>query len=193
MGAAVPGPDATGDRPTSKKDQDQSAAELLSLVYAQLRALAQQRLRGERVGHTLTATALVHEAYLRLAEGGVSWSSPGAYYHAAAEAMRRILIESARRRGAGKRGGGRRRLDLDSVLDLAAAEDPEEILSLDGALSRLEEETPLSGSVVRLRFFAGLSVEETAKALGVSARTVNREWRYGRAWLYSTLEAELEE
>jgi RNA polymerase sigma factor (TIGR02999 family) len=177
----------------STNEADESAPELLPLVYSQLRALAQQRLGGERVGHTLTATALVHEAYLRLAEGGISWSSPGAYYHAAAEAMRRILIDSARRRGAGKRGGGRRRLDLDSVLDLAASQDPEEILSLDEAVSRLEEQMPLCGSVVRLRFFAGLSVEETAKALGVSARTVNREWRYGRAWLYRRLEAELDE
>ena len=130
------------------------AGELLPVVYAQLRALAQQRLRGERVGNTLTATALVHEAYLRLAEGGVPWSSPGAYYHAAAEAMRRILIESARRRGAGKRGGGRRRMDLDNVLDLAAAEDPEEILSLDRALSRLEDQTPrvwFGGAIALLR------------------------------------------
>jgi RNA polymerase sigma factor (TIGR02999 family) len=183
-------------RPNVKPDElegDHGTSELVPLVYAQLRALAQRRLASERPGHTLTATALVHEAYVRLAEGGTPWSSPGAYYHAAAEAMRRILIERARRRGAQKRGGGRRRLDLDNVLDLAAAEDPNEILSLDGALSRLEDQTPLAAAVVRLRFLAGLSVEETADALGVSARTVNREWRYGRAWLYRAIEAELEE
>ena len=121
-------PTVTSHRPTNEAEEQ--APELLPVVYAQLRALAQQRLREERVGHTLTATALVHEAYMRLADSGVKWSSPGAYYHAAAEAMRRILIESARRRGAGKRGGGRHRLDLDSVLDLAAAQDADEIQSL---------------------------------------------------------------
>jgi RNA polymerase sigma factor (TIGR02999 family) len=167
---------------------ESNTSALLEIVYAQLRSLAQQRLTEERPGHTLQATALVHEAYLRLAAEGVSWSSPGAYYHAAAEAMRRILIEHARRRGARKRGGGQERLDLDSVLDLAAAEDPGQIVSLDAAVSRLDEETPLAGAVVRLRFYAGLSVEEAAKALGVSSRTVNREWRYGRARLYQVLE-----
>lgn len=173
---------------------------LVEQVYEQLRAIAQRQIVEERPGHTLQATALVHEAYLRLEKAGVSWSSPGAYYVAAAEAMRRILIEHARRRGAAKRGGGGRDggpgraaaglVDLGGVLDLAAADDPEEIVSLDAAITRLEEQTPVAGAVVRLRFFAGLTVEQTARALGVSSRTVNREWRYGRAWLYRALTEE---
>lgn len=172
---------------------------LVEQVYDQLRAIARRQIVDERPGHTLQATALVHEAYLRLAKAGVSWSSPGAYYTAAAEAMRRILIEHARRRGAVKRGGGpdggggrpaARLVDLGGVLDLAASEDPQEIVSLDAAIVRLEEQTPVAGAVVRLRFFAGLTVEQTARALGVSSRTVNREWRYGRAWLYRALTEE---
>ena len=162
----------------------------IEVVYAQLRALAQQRLAAERPDHTLQATALVHEAYLRLLDAGLTWTSPGAYHHAAAEAMRRILIEHARRRGAVKRGGGRRCLRLEHVLDLADADDPEGILSLDDAISRLEAHSALAGAVVRLRFYAGLSVAETAQALEVSARTVNREWRFGKAWLYRALESE---
>lgn len=166
---------------------------LAEQVYEQLRAIARREMSQERPGHTLQATALVHEAYLRLAKAGVPWSSPGAYYTAAADAMRRILIEHARRRGAEKRGGGQPAaalVDLGGVLDLAEAEDPEQIVSLDGAIRRLEEETPVAGAVVRLRFFAGLTVEQTAQALGVSSRTVNREWRYGRAWLYRVLTEE---
>jgi len=176
------------DRPPDADDQQA----LFSVVYAQLRAAAQQRVASERPDHTLQATALVHEAYMRLLESGMTFTSPGAFHHAAAEAMRRILIEHARRHGRRKRGGGRSRLDLDGVLDLAAAGDPEQIESLVSALGRLEEQTPLAGAVVRLRFYAGLSIEETARALGVSSRTVNREWRYGRAWLYRTLEDEME-
>jgi RNA polymerase sigma factor (TIGR02999 family) len=166
-------------------------SELLQVVYSQLHSLARQRLASERPSHTLQATALVHEAYMRLMDSGVSCTSIGVYYNAAAEAMRRILIEHARRRGSQKRGGGRKALDLDSVLDLASVEDPEQIVSLDAAVSRLDSETPLAGAVVRLRFYAGLSVEETANALGVSSRTVNREWRFGRAWLHRALEREL--
>ena len=158
-------------------------AELVERVYRQLRAIAAKQMEGEQAGHSLQATALVHEAFLRLAQGDVTWSSPGAFYHVAAEAMRRVLIEHARRRQADKRGGGRRAVDLDGVLDLAAAADPDQIVSFDAAVSRLEREMPFAGEVVRLRFFAGLSVEQTAAALGVSERTVNREWRYGRAWL----------
>ena len=168
-------------------DHDAPDGVLIDRVYSQLRAIAQRQMNQERPGHTLQATALVHEAYLRLAEAGIAWSGPGAFYHAAAEAMRRILIEHARRHGAAKRGGGRRAVDLDGVLDLAAADDPDEILSFEGALSRLEQQMPLAGAVVRLRFYAGLSIEQAAQALGVSSRTVDREWRYGRAWLYRAL------
>jgi RNA polymerase sigma factor (TIGR02999 family) len=182
-------PGAKADRGTGQAAD--AGAPLVEQVYRQLRAMARQRLAEERPGHTLQATALVHEAYLRLEKAGVSWSSPAIYYLAAAEAMRRILIEHARRRVARKRGGGLRVLDLDGVLDLAAADDVEQIVSLDGAVMRLESQAPLAGAVVRLRFYAGLSVDQTADALGVSSRTVNREWRFGRAWLYRALEDEV--
>jgi len=148
-------------------------------------------MKGERTGHTLQATALVNEAYLRLLGGPAVYSGRGAFFLAAAEAMRRILIEHARARGAVKRGGGARRMPSD-VLDLAAAADPEEIVSFDETILRLENESELGAAVVRLRFYAGLSVESTAAALGVSERTVNREWTYARAWLYRELKAEEE-
>lgn len=167
-------------------------AELVGEVYTQLRAIAHREMQRERVGHTLQATALVHEAYVRLAEAGVPWAGPGAFYRAAAEAMRRILIDHARQRGTLKRGGGRRALNLDGVLDLAAADDPQQILSLDGAISRLEGHDPRAAEVVRLRFYAGLTVDQTAAAMGVSRRTVLRDWEYARAWLVDELE-EVEE
>ncbi len=161
---------------------------LIEQGYAQLRAIAQRQMSEERRGHTLQATALVNEAYMRLTEAGVTWSQPGAFYHAAAEAMRRILIEHARKRGAAKRGGARARVDLDlgNVADLAGA-DADGIVALDEALLRLEGADPRAASVVRLRFFAGLSVEGTASALGLSDRTVRRDWEFARAWLYHAL------
>jgi RNA polymerase sigma factor (TIGR02999 family) len=161
--------------------------ELFELVYDQLRNLARRRMAEERVDHTLQTTGLVHEAYLRLQSGGqVHWSSRGQFFIAAAEAMRRILIEHARSRGKLKRGGGHRRV-LFNVLDLAAEEQIPEILALDEAVGRLEEVSPEVATVVRLRFYAGLSVEETAEAMGVSPRTVKREWTYARAVLYREL------
>lgn len=173
------------DRPGEPPGQ---AGELLEQVYEQLRGLAQLRLSQERPGHTLQATALVHEVYLRLARGNPgAFASRGQFFHAAAEAMRRILIEHARARGRQKRGGGAARLPLSNVLDLAQASDPSEILALDDAICRLEEQMPEAAAVVRLRFFAGLSVQETAEALGVSPRTVDREWTYARAWLFRQL------
>ena len=167
------------------------AHDLLPLVYDQLRNLARQRMAQERTGHTLQATALVHEAFARLVGPGggadARFANVAHFYHAAAEAMRRILIEHARGRGAEKRGGSVRRVSFTTVLDLAAAPDPDEILAFDDAIVRLEQETPEAARVVRLRFYAGLSVEETAAALGVSPRTVNREWQYARAWLFRVL------
>ncbi len=160
---------------------------LLVQVYSQLRAIAQRQMNEERPGHTLQATALVHEAFLRLAEAGVKWSSPGAFYHTAAEAMRRILIEHARARGRVKRGGDRRRLPL-GVLDLADEADETQILALDQAVRRLEAEEPEVAGVVRLRFYAGLSVDDTGAALGMSPRTVDRLWAYARARLFVALE-----
>ncbi|HZW11424.1 MAG TPA: ECF-type sigma factor [Phycisphaerales bacterium] len=157
--------------------------ELLGAVYDQLRAVAQQRMSEENPGHTLQATALVHEAYLRIAhDRRVPFESPAHFYIAAAEAMRRILLDHARSKGALKRGGGGAR-DRLSVVDLAAAGDPDEILALDEALARLERAEPKVAAVVRLRFFAGLTGEQTAGALGVSARHVDRLWVYARAWL----------
>jgi RNA polymerase sigma factor (TIGR02999 family) len=161
-----------------------AAAELFPLVYTQLRNLARRRMAEERAGHTLQATALVHEVYLKLIgpERAGPWAGRGQFFFAAAEAMRQILIDHARKRRGLKRGGGRRRVPL-GVLDLAADGPGEEILALDEAVLRLEQESPDVAAVVRLRFYAGLSVEETAEALGISPRTVKREWTYARARL----------
>ncbi len=160
---------------------------LLPLVYNKLRAPARVHLRGERPDHTLQATALVHEAYLRLLGGqDPPWNDRAHFFRAAAEAMRRILIEHARKRGRIKRGGDRVRVRISGV-HLGTEQDPDEILALDEAIRRLEEQDPRVADVVRLRFFAGLSVGETAKALEVSERTVKREWSFARAWLYNAL------
>lgn len=186
----------------------QSAEALLPLVYDQLRKVAQERMNHERRDHTLEATALVHEAYARLVgpggEGGggsLDWANRAHFFHAAAEAMRRILIEHARARGRVKRGGGgggvgeeagkpAKRVPLN-VLDLAAVEDADEIVAVDDAIRRLESADPTAGAVVRLRFYAGLSVEDTAKALNVSERTVMREWAYAKAILFRELEPQV--
>jgi RNA polymerase sigma factor (TIGR02999 family) len=164
-----------------------AAAELLPLVYDQLRALAQQRMMQERPGHTLQATALVHEAFLKLVgPREIPWAGQAHFYAAAAEAMRRILVDHARTRHREKRGGKGERVLLN-VLDLANTENSEEILALDEALCRLEQQEPEVGEVVRLRFFAGLSVDQTAESLGVSPRTVDRRWKFARAWLFREL------
>jgi RNA polymerase sigma factor (TIGR02999 family) len=164
---------------------DPTAAEqLLPLVYEELRKLAAQRLTHEKPGQTLQATALVHEAYLRLVVGADAqhWNSRGHFFAAAAEAMRRILIEQARRKQAARHGGGHQRVDLvdaDCVID----EGDMEILSLDAALTKLAAARPQAAEFVKLRFFAGLSVDQAATAMGVSPRTARRLWTYGRAWL----------
>ncbi len=158
-------------------------SELLGLVYDQLRAIAQQRISAEGPGHTLQATALVHEAFLRIGQGRrVPFESRAHFFATAAEAMRRILVDHARAKGAVKRGGDAPRSPL-SVVDLASDPDPSEILALDQALARLEQVEPDAAAVVRLRFFAGLSGDDTAQALGVSPRQVDRVWAYARAWL----------
>ncbi len=162
---------------------------LAETVYSLLRAVAQKQMNQERAGHTLSATALVHEAFLRLGENDLMRTQGrGAFVRAASEAMRRILIEHARARGRIKRGGGARGLPLELIgdvadLDAVDREGSEGILAFDEAFRRLEEKEPKVGDVVRLRFFAGLSVPETAEVLGISERTVNNYWSYARAWL----------
>ena len=168
------------------QDENLPANELLPLVYDQLRALANLRLSQESSGHTLQATALVHEIYLRLSKADLRFNDRAHFFHAAAEAMRRILIEHARGKHRQKRGGDAVRHPLN-VLDLAAEQDSEEILAFDEALEQLAVESPQTAAVVRLRFYAGLTVEETAESLDLSPRTVNREWTYARAWLYRRL------
>jgi len=160
---------------------------LLPLVYDELRALARVRLGHERPDHSLEATGLVHEVYMRMLAGqSPSWNDRRHFFNAAAQAMRRILIEHARERGQIKRGGGRIRVTLGDV-EVGVGLPLEDILALDEAILRLEEQDARTAEVVHLRFFAGLSVEETANALEVSERTVKREWAVARAWLYEAL------
>lgn len=159
--------------------------ELLPLVYDELRALARAHMAREAPGRTLQATALVHEAYLRLDDGG-AWNGRGHFFGAAAQAMRRILVEQARRRGRIKRGGGQARVDLE--LAEPAIESPhEDVLAVDEAVQRLEALDPRKAALVELRWFAGLNNAECAEALGVSVGTVEREWRFIRPWLQEEL------
>jgi RNA polymerase sigma factor (TIGR02999 family) len=167
----------------------QAADRLLPLVYDELRKLAAAKMLHEKPGQTLDSTALVHEAYLRLAGGGPDppgFANRAHFFAAAAEAMRRILIENARRKRRDKRGGGRQRVDLDAVAP--EADGPAlDVLALDEALGQLAAEDARKASLVRLRYFAGLSLEEAAECLGVSRATASREWAYARAWLYDRL------
>lgn len=160
------------------------------LVYRQLRGLAARMLDGERTAHTLQATALVHEAWLSLLQSGSATASdPIRFLRLAAMAMRHVLIDHARTRGRHKRGGGAARISLDA-LELASQGNDEQILAVDDAITRLEQSHPDLAELVRLRFFAGLSVEDSAKALGTSVRTVHRDWTAARALLASLLAAE---
>jgi RNA polymerase sigma factor (TIGR02999 family) len=172
--------------------EGQATEELLRLVYDELRKLAAARLVREAPGQTLSATALVHEAYLRLVGPGTqTWQSRGHFFGAAAEAMRRLLIEQARRKQRLRHGGGRQRVDLDSGLLVAGNERDElnglDLIALDEALERFAAEEPEGASVVKLRYFSGLTIEQTATVMGISERTVNRHWTYARAWLYRQL------
>jgi RNA polymerase sigma factor (TIGR02999 family) len=171
-----------------KEGQPDAAGRLLPLVYDELRKLAAQRLAHEPPGQTLNATALVHEAYLRLVGNGAGehWDGRGHFFAAAAEAMRRILIDSARRKLAEKRGGGRRHADVE--LDALLAPVPGvDLLALDEALTRLAAHAPDRAELVKLRFFAGLSMPEAARALGISLATAERHWTYARTWLFAEL------
>jgi RNA polymerase sigma factor (TIGR02999 family) len=165
-----------------------AAEQLLPLVYAELRQLAAQKLAQEKPGQTLQATALVHEAYLRLVDTPQAqhWNSRGHFFAAAAEAMRRILVENARRRQTDKHGGGRVRVEL--MADFPAMEAPsDDLIALDEALSRLERHDPAAAQLVKLRYFAGLSHQDAAAALGISRGGADRLWALGRAWLFRQL------
>lgn len=161
-----------------------SAPLVLSQVYCELRTLARSYLRAERPEHTLQATALVHEAYLRLlGKGDIQWNSPMHFFAAASEAMRRVLIDHARARGRLKRGGALQRSELPDVA-ITMPEDPDEFLKLDAAIERLSEIEPMIAHVVRLRYFVGLEIDEITKVIEVSTPTVKRRWQWARAWLY---------
>src|SRR5262245_15474586 len=177
---------------------DPSAAEqLLPLVYDELRRLAAQRLAHEKPGQTLEATALVHEAYLRLvgepaasaAGSGPHWNSRGHFFAAAAEAMRRILINRARDKGRQKRGGSFQRVDLDRLL-VADQAPEEELVAIDDALQELARRNAPCAELVKLRFFTGLTLDDAAAAMGIARRTANRYWAFARAWLYDALRPE---
>jgi RNA polymerase sigma factor (TIGR02999 family) len=172
---------AAGDRAATDR--------LLPLVYDQLRKAAQADLAGERAAHTLSATALVHEAYLKLVgPREVPWAGRGHFYAAAAEAMRRILIDRARQKRSLRRGGDHQRIDLDKVDPAAASSEDDRLLALDEALARLAQVHPDKAELVKLRHFAGLSLEEAASALGLSRAAAYRHWEYSRAWLLRELE-----
>jgi RNA polymerase sigma factor (TIGR02999 family) len=165
-----------------------AAEQLLPLVYDELRRLAAEKMAQEKPGQTLQATALVHEAYLRLVDvkGAQHWNGRGHFFAAAAEAMRRILIESARCKARTKRGGDWQRLDFEH-LDVATAVSPDQLVALDDALGRLAALDHLAGELVKLRYFAGLALDQAAEAIGVSTATAYRHWAYARAWLRSEL------
>jgi len=180
----VPDPESSG----GVSDAPPGDGVLLTQVYNQLRAVAQVRMADERAGHSLQATELVNEAYLRLHKDlAVLQADRPRFFRAAAEAMRRILIDHARKKGRVKHGGGLKRVFAD-VADLAANSDGEQIIALDQLIQRLEVEEPQTAAVLKLRYYAGLSVVDTAVATGLSERTVKREWHYARAWMIQALQ-----
>jgi RNA polymerase sigma factor (TIGR02999 family) len=169
------------------RGEAEAAARLLPLVYTELRRLARGRMGRLSPGQTLQPTALVHEAYLRLVgKQEQGWKGRGHFFAAAAQALRDILVEQARRKAALKRGGDRQRLDVHEA-ELAIQPPEEDVLALEEALQRLEADDPRKGQIVNLRYFAGLTLEDTAEALEVSVTTVEREWRYVKTWLYTQL------
>jgi RNA polymerase sigma factor (TIGR02999 family) len=180
--------DATRILSAIEQGDPHAAEQLLSLVYDELRKLARHKLAQEKPGQTLQATALVHEAYLRLVdlEKAQHWDSRGHFFAAAAEAMRRILIDNARRKRRPKHGGHRHRVDLDEAASVAEAPS-DDLLALDQALNKLASEEPAKAEIVKLRFFAGLTIPEAAKVVGISVATAERYWTYARVWLYCEL------
>jgi RNA polymerase sigma factor (TIGR02999 family) len=169
----------------------QAAAQLLPLVYNELRKLAAAKMAHEKPGQTLEATALVHEAYLRLVEGAQSrnWESRGHFFAAAAEAMRRILVDNARRKHAEIHGGGRERIEFSERIAVSRTT-PDQLLALDESLNRLANEDRPAADLAQLRVFAGLTIDESAEALGISRATAYRHWTYARAWLRAELRDE---
>jgi RNA polymerase sigma factor (TIGR02999 family) len=177
----------TGILSAIEEGDPKAPEQLLPLVYDELRKLAAQRLAHESPGQTLQATALVHEAYLRLLGSETpSWNGRGHFFAAAAEAMRRILIENARRKLTEKHGGNLERIELDGI-DLPEASRSEDILAVDEALRKLAAEDPTKAELVKLRYFGGLSVEDAGRVLGISRATADRYWAYARVWLFSEL------
>jgi RNA polymerase sigma factor (TIGR02999 family) len=181
--------DVTGLLHAAASGDPKAAADLLPLVYDELRKLAAARMAGEKPGQTIQATALVHDAYLRLVgrDPDRDWNGRGHFFAAAAEAMRRILVESARRKQAEKRGGEMARHNLNEI-DVAVSDIPEDLVALDEALTRLAATDKAAADLVHLRFFAGLSVAEAAQVLGISPRTADRLWTYARAWLHQEIQ-----
>jgi RNA polymerase sigma factor (TIGR02999 family) len=166
----------------------QAADKLLPLVYSELRKLAAQKMARETSGHTLQPTALVHEAWLRLGgDANQKWSGRAHFFAAAAEAMRRILIDKARRRNAQRHGGNHERVDFEGV-DIASPGDDDQVLAVHEALEKLAAEDPRKAELVKLRYFAGMTIEEAAEVLGVSEPTAKRDWSYARAWLYQEIQ-----
>ena len=168
-----------------------AAEQLLPLVYEELRKLAAARMANEAAGHTLQPTALVHEAWLRLiGDENKKWDGRGHFFGAAAEAMRRILVDRAREKAAGKRGGGWQRLDLEKI-EIAVDADPEILLLVNECLDKLAKQEPKAAEIVKLRFFVGLTLDEAGQLLGVTERTAKRHWAFARAWLYGEMKTAL--
>lgn len=187
--AAPPMSDVTRLLDAAAAGDPRAAEDLLPLVYDELRRLAAAKLAQEQPGQTLQATALVHEAYLRLVGGTTGdpgWDNRGHFFAAAAEAMRRILVEQARRKGRVKRGGGAARVDLEDLVTRAGPS-PDDLLDVDEALDRLAASAPRAADLVKLRFYAGLTGNEAAAALGIAPRTADALWAYARAWLCDCL------
>jgi len=174
-----------------RRGDGQASDELLPLVYNELRQLAAARMSQEAAGQTLQATALVHEAWLRMVGAGDrTWQNRAHFFGAAAEAMRRILVENARRKFRLKRGGGQARVDIDEI-DVAAATPDEKVLLMDEALEQLRAQDPEKARIVVLKFFGGMTNQEVAENLGVTERTVERQWAYSKAWLFQKIQTEL--
>jgi RNA polymerase sigma factor (TIGR02999 family) len=176
--------DVTRFLESARQGDAAAASKLLALVYDELRKLAAHRMAGERPGQTLQATALVHEAWLNIGGANPQWQNRAHFFGAAAEAMRRILIDRARWKMAARHGGGQERVNVEDIEIAAPSGNEDELLAVHGALDQLAAEDPTKAELVKLRFFAGLTLEEAGAVMGVSERTAKRHWAYAKAWLY---------